>query len=96
MFALVPTKADQSGLRYWMRNRYKAFQNGVRWSNRAYTEAEQTAERHSQVRLRPILLTEDQKSAITRQTGSSPFLEVTFVPVAHGRARSQTRKVGKK
>lgn len=95
MFQLAPTKADQAGLRYWMRNRYKAFQNGVRWSNRAYLEAEQTAQRHSQVRLRPILLTDEQKKSIARDTGSSPFLEVTFVPVARGRAKSQTKK-GKK
>lgn len=92
MFALAPSKADQSGLRYWARNRYKAHQNGVRWTNRCFTEVEPTAQSRPQIRLRPILMTEDQKAAVIRLTGSSPFAEKLFVPRARGRARSQTRK----
>jgi len=94
MFALAPSKSDQSGLRYWSRNRYKAHQNGVRWTNRAYTDAP-AVKRLSQIRMRPILMTEEQKSAVIRAAGSKAFLEKTFVPVARGRAKSQTRKVKK-
>ncbi len=91
MFTLAPSKEDQSALRYWARNRYKAHVNGVRYCNRAYTEAS-VSTRRTQRRIRPVLMTEEQKSAVIKLTGSSPFMEVTFVPVARGRARSQTRK----
>ena len=92
MFALAPSKADQAGLRYWARNRYKAHTNGVRWTNRAYTDAP-SVKHLSQTRLRHVLMTEDQKTSVTRLTGSSPFIEKVFAPVARGRSRSQ---VGRK
>lgn len=91
MFALAPSKQDQSVLRYWARNRYKAHVNGVRYCNRAFSEAGPVPAK-SQIRTRPVLMTEDQKSAVIRLTGKSPCLEVLFVPVSRGRARSQTRK----
>jgi len=91
MFALAPSKSDQSGLRYWSRNRYKAHQNGVRWTNRAYTDAPLPG--LSQVRLRHILMTEAQKTAVIKLTGSSPFIEKVFAPVRRGRSRTQ---VGRK
>lgn len=80
MFALAPSKEDQSSLRYWARNAYKAQQNGVRWSNRAYTDAPtQPFLIQRQQRLRHILMTEEQKAAVIRLTGSSPFIEKVFV-----------------
>jgi hypothetical protein len=101
MFALAPSKADQSGLRYWSRNRYKAHQNGVRWTNRAFCEKDaETGDapytKQSQIRLRHILMTEDQKSAVIRTTGSSPFIEKVFVPVPRGRSRTQVGRSVKK
>jgi len=93
MFALAPSKSDQSGLRYWSRNRYKAHQNGVRWTNRAYTDECGVEPRRSQIRLRHILMTEAQKTAVIKLTGSSPFIEKVFSPVRRGRSRTQ---VGRK
>ena len=95
MFALAPSKDHQTVLSYWARNRYKAHVECVRWTNRVFTDSVSEPIR-SQIRLRPVLMTEDQKAAVIRLTGSSPFLEITHLPVARGRARSQTRKVGKK
>lgn len=95
MFQLAPSKADQSGLRYWSRNRYKAHVNGVRWTNRAYTEAPELGSHISQIRFRPILMTEEQRAAVLRLTGSTPYNDRTFVPVARGRAKSLTRKAKK-
>lgn len=47
---------------------------------------------NSQIRTRPAPLTEDDKAAIRRATGSSPYLDVKFVPVSKGRSRAQTRR----
>ena len=94
MFALAPSKSDQSGLRYWSRNRYKAHQNGVRWTNRAYTDA--PLEALPQTRLRHILMTEAQKTAVIKLTGSSPFIEKVFAPVRRGESRKQVGRSLKK
>ena len=96
MFALAPSKADQAGLRYWARNRYRAHVEKVRWTNRAYTNDSagpfhgSMCDPNPQLRLRHILMTEDQKAAVIRATGSSPFIEKVFAPVARGRSRTQT------
>ena len=46
----------------------------------------------SQIRTRPVPMTEEEVATIRRNTGSSPYLEKKFVPVAHGRPRSQRRR----
>ena len=48
--------------------------------------------RPSQIRTRPVPMTEEEVREVRKRTGSSPYLEKKFVPVAHGRPRSQTRR----
>lgn len=46
----------------------------------------------SQIRTRPIPMTEEEVRAIRKETGKSPYFEKKFVPVAKGRPRSQTKR----
>lgn len=48
--------------------------------------------RPSQIRTRPVPMTEEEVREVRKRTGSSPYFEKKFVPVAHGRPRSQTRR----
>jgi hypothetical protein len=46
----------------------------------------------SQIRTRPVPMTEEEVSTIRKETGRDPYFKKKFVPVAHGRPRSQTRR----
>lgn len=66
----------------------------VLWSNTSvifwYGEAHYI--KPSQIRTRPIPMTEEEVRAIRKETGKSPYFEKKFVPVAKGRPRSQTKR----
>lgn len=46
----------------------------------------------SQVRTRPIPMSEEEVREVRQRTGSAPYLEKKLVPVSKGRPRSQTRR----
>ncbi len=62
-----------------------------RWTNEPW-DLSVTSTKPSQIRTRPIPMSEEDVRAARKLTGSSPYFEKKFVPVAHGRPRSQTRK----
>lgn len=100
MFTLIPSKEDQKAMRYWMRNWYKSHQDGVVYRNTAWapisleTPLPACMQNRSQIKTRPRPMTEAEKTAIIRLTGSTPLFDRLFIPCQRGRSRSQVgRKV---